>query len=170
MITFSGTYTRAEWLRGLNIAMRPSKGALALRLLALALFVVALGIIAAAFIRGEPIETLRLIRNVMAAVVLGFWAIQPFLRARQLAAAQWKRAGGKVSLSGAVTEEGIQTNASPEIDRWNMYLKAVQLEDMVVLMGGDGLATILPQRFFPDDRAWRDFRAMVEFKVRGPLQ
>lgn len=168
MISFAGMYTREEWLRGLGLAMRPTKRALILRIIGLTLFVVAIGIMVAAIIAREEFDTFRIARTGITALVLGYWSLSPFLRARIVAARQWKAAGGHASLQGEASNQGIRTSASQELDRWESYLKAVVREDMIVLLGDDGLATVLPRRFFADERDWREFSQLVQFKVQPP--
>jgi hypothetical protein len=166
MISFGGAYTREEWTRGLGLAMRPTKGMLALRLLGLAVALAAFGLAAYALVEGE-FDPLRSGRHILTGALLGYWAVWPFVRARVVADRQWKRAEGKLSLAGAIDNEGIRSNASAQVDKWDSFLRLIRRDDMAVLIGSDGLATVLPRRFF-DERGWRDFQALAQYKVVEP--
>jgi hypothetical protein len=170
MVSFGGQYTRSEWLGGLSLAMRPSKRDLALRLVAVAIFLVAAGLVVAQLLQGEQANVSRLVRTGLSGVLLLAWAILPFVRLRWTAGRAWNASGGQVSLKGTATNEGIATNAAPKLESWDSFLKAVRRDDMVVLIGNDGLATVLPKRFFENDRAWQEFVQLVDFKVVSPRQ
>lgn len=166
MIEFRGSYTREEWMRGIALAARPAKWALALRLVGLAVALAAFGLAIYALITGE-FDALRNGRHILTGALLGYWAVAPFVSARLAADRQWKRANGKLSLAGTVDNEGIKSNASPQPDKWDSFLRLIRREDMMVLVGNDGLATVLPRRFF-DERGWRDFAALAQYKVVEP--
>lgn len=170
MISFNGQYTRSEWLRGLGLAMRPSKRGLALRLIAVGIFLVAAGLVIAGLLQGERANVSRLARTGLSGALLLGWAVLPFVRLRWAATRDWNASGGQVSLQGVATSEGITTNAGPKMEPWDSFLRAIHRDDMVVLISNDGLATVLPRRFFENDRAWQDFLQWVEFKVVPPQQ
>jgi hypothetical protein len=166
VISFGGEYTREEWMRGLGLALRPTKWMLALRLLGLTLALAAFGLAGYALLTGE-FDPWRSGRHIITGALLGYWAVAPFVRIRMVADRQWKRADGKLSLAGTIDNEGIKSNASPQPDRWDSFLRMIRRQDMVVLIGSDGLATVLPQRFF-DERGWRDLQALAQYKVVEP--
>lgn len=169
MISFGGTYTRQQWGRGLRLAMHPTGLGLIARLLALALVIGAIGLIVAGILRGEVAPT-RLARTGFGALVLAVWALQPYIRAWRAAAQPWRGPGGAPSLKGIVTSEGIVSDASATgaVEKWDSFLRAHVRDDMVVLLGTDGLATILPREFFSSEDDWQVLRQMVEFNVLRP--
>jgi len=59
-------------------------------------------------------------------------------------------------------------SASGLVDKWDGFLRALVRDDMVVLIGSDGLATILPRTFFATEEHWQQFRQLVRFNVVAP--
>lgn len=170
MISFDGEYTREQWSRGIRLAMLPRGGALVLRLIAIAIALGAFVLFFVSYLRGEVPDTARVIRTVLSATLLGLWGAVPYWRAWRASIAPWRTTGSRLSLKGTITEEGISSNASGSdgVDKWESFLGAYIRDDMVVLLGSDGLATILPRTFFASDFEWQAFRHMVEFKVVPP--
>jgi len=150
--------------------MYPTGRALALRLAALLVALGAVAIVLISILQGETPGTSRIVRMAFSATLLALWAALPYWRAWRATIAPWRAAGGHLSLKGTITNEGIRSNASEggNVDKWESFLAARIREDMVVLIGSDGLATILPRTFFASDFDWQAFRHMVEFKVVAP--
>lgn len=170
MIPFQGVYTRQQFFRGIRLALQPSRRAFILRGLGA---LTALGVIGATIVvavNGEGIPAARLIRTGITALFLLYWAVSPFVASWWAAFRQWRKAGGHLSLRGAATDAGIISNAlaSEAVDKWENFLRAHVRADLVVLVGADGLATILPHTFFADEGAWTSFCQMVDFKVAPP--
>jgi hypothetical protein len=88
MIPFGGTYTRKQWGRGIHLALHPRGWNLIVRLLALALVLAGLGFVAYSFFQGDDISEARALRAVIGLVILAYWALRPYYRAWQLAAAE----------------------------------------------------------------------------------
>ncbi len=170
MISFGGEYTRKQWGQGIRIAMHPTGRALILRLLALLLALGVVIVLLISVLQGEAAGAPRLIRTALSVTVLVLWAATPYWRAWRAAVAPWRAAKSPLSLRGTITNEGIRSNASAggDVDRWESFLAARTREDMVVLIGSDGLATILPRTFFAGEFDWQAFRHMVEFKIVTP--
>lgn len=170
MIPFHGVYTRGQFFRGIRLALRPSRRALVLRGLGALIAFGVIGAYIVVAVSGEGIPTSRLIRTGITALFLLYWAVSPFVASWWAASRQWRKAGGQLSLRGVATDEGVISNAlaSEALDRWENFLRAHMRADMVVLVGADGLATILPRTFFADEGAWSSFCQMVDFKVAPP--
>lgn len=170
MISFYGVYTRKQFFRGVRLARRLNRRAFFWRGLSILIVLIVVGAFIAIAVAGEEIPLSRLIRTGFTALLLLYWAISPFIGAWLAASRQWRKARGKLSLQGAVTDQGIVSNApAPEaVDKWESFLKAYVRDDLVVLVGADGMATILPRAFFADDNAWAGFCQMVDFKVVRP--
>lgn len=170
MISFGGEYTREQWAKGIRIAMHPTGRALVLRLVALVLALGVAIVLLISVLQGEAPGTPRLIRTAISVTVLVLWAVAPYWRAWRAAIAPWRAAKGPLSLKGTITNEGVSSNAAGGggVDKWESFLAARVREDMVVLIGSDGLATVLPRTFFASEFDWNAFRHMVEFKVVAP--
>ena len=152
------------------MALKPGRRALVLRGLGA---LIALGVIGATIVvavSGEGIPAARFIRTGITALFLLYWAVSPLVASWWAASRQWRRAGGHLSLRGVATDAGVVSNAlaSEAVDKWENFLRAHVRADMVVLVGTDGLATILPHTFFADEGAWTSFCQMVDFKVAPP--
>jgi hypothetical protein len=169
VISFGGTYTKQQWSRGIRTAMIPTGWALALRLLALALAIAGVGLIVAALIQGEA-DVARLVRLAVPITLLAYWALQPVIRAQREDARPWSGSSAPPSLKGVVSSEGILSNSSAggALESWDTFLRAHARDDLVVLLGADGLVTILPREFFATEDDWQGFRLMVEFNVVRP--
>jgi hypothetical protein len=169
MIPFGGVYTRQEWGRGIRLAMHPRGRGLVLRWVGLILSLMAIGFFAVAIVRGEATAP-RLLRAAASLGIFVYWALPPYIRAWQAARRPFRGPAAGPSLRGVISGEGISSNASspPEIDKWDSFLRAHVREDLVVLLGSDGLATILPRSFFATEDDWNAFREFVEFNVVVP--
>lgn len=168
MVEFAGTYTREEWLTGLGLAMRPSKRDLVLRLLAALIALTGISLFAVSLWQGDRTQATRTARTALTGAFLLVWAVWPYLRLRWIAMREWKALAGQGGLRGTATNEGVVTNAAPKLEPWASFLKAIRRDDMIVLIGSDGLATILPRRFVATERAWQDLALWVEFNVTPP--
>jgi len=170
MIPFSGEYTKAQWSRGIRLAMYPKGRALIFRLLGLALCLAVIGALVVSRLQGETVQASRVVRMLISAGVLGVWAALPYVRAWQAMAQPWRGGRSTPNLRGVVTEQGITSNATRTgaEEKWSTFLQAYLHDDIAVLIGSDGLATILPREFFAGEDDWRAFRQVVEFNVTPP--
>lgn len=169
MIPFSGRYTREQWRKGLRLAMYPTGVGLVLRVLVSALILADVGALIASLLQGET-SGLRLLRSGVSAAILAFWVCMPYLRASREETRSWRASAGHLSLAGVVTSEGILSNASAggDIEKWDAFVRVHMRDDMVVLVGEDGLATILPRDFFATEDDWQTFRQLVTLNVVEP--
>ena len=169
MIPFGGTYTKKQWARGARLAMHPTGWALVTRLLALAIALAGIGLIVSTLVQGEaPVS--RIVRLALAIPVLAYWAVTPYVRAWREAGRPWREFGSVPNLQGSVSGEGVLSNASAsgETEKWDTFLRVRVHDDMVVLLGASGLATILPREFFATEDDWQGFRVLVDFNVVRP--
>jgi hypothetical protein len=169
MIPFGGRYTRSQWGRGIRLAIYPTGRALVLRLAVAALVLTGIGFIVASLLHGD-VNASRLVRMAISLMVLGSWTALPYYRAWRAVTQPWRESPGSLGLKGTITEEGILSNASAlgTVDRWDRFLGARVLEDLVVLVGMGGLAIILPREFFATEDHWQGFRQLVKFNVVAP--
>ena len=170
MISFRGDYTKEQWTRGLRLGMFPSGRALYLRLLAMAIGVGAIALFIAGYVQGEPFSTTRILRAGISAVVLLSWAGLPYVRAWLAIREPWRSGRPRPSLQGTVTNEGIASDATAPgvVETWDSFNIAHVRDDLIVLGGSDGLATILPRDFFASENDWQAFRQLVQFRVVKP--
>jgi hypothetical protein len=170
MIPFAGSYTKQQWSRGLRATMYPTGRNLIVRLLGLALILLFVGVIGYSLYQGEEVSWARLVRHGVTVVLLGAWVSTPYVRAWRAAAEPWRGADRHPSLKGVITNEGILSNASASgsVDRWDRFLRAFVRDEMVVLVGSDGLAILLPRTFFATEDDWQQFRQLVQFNVIPP--
>ena len=172
MIAFDGLYTREQLGQGLRLATYPRGRSLILRVPAAILVVGGLGFIAYGLIAGE-LTMSRVARTLFMLVVIGLWVGAPYFNAWNTARRSWRASGGAFGLSGTVGDEGIVLNRSDgggTIDQaWDAFVRAHVKDDLVVLVGVDRTATILPRSFFSDEGDWQSFRQLVEFNVVTPV-
>ncbi|MEJ2210357.1 MAG: hypothetical protein P8129_15160 [Anaerolineae bacterium] len=171
MISFDGLYTREQLRRGLWLATHPRGLGLILRLAAALLVVGGLGFIAYGLISGQ-VTLGRVARTVVLLVLIGAWVVLPYVNAWQTANRSWRASGGAFGLSGTVGDGGLVLNRSDgrgNVDQpWDVFVRAHLEDDLVVLVGVDHTATILPRSFFSDEGDWHSFRQFVEFNVVTP--
>lgn len=100
----------------------------------------------------------------------GSYTKEQWSRGLRAAAEPWRGADRHPSLKGVITNEGILSNASASgsVDRWDRFLRAFVRDDMVVLVGSDGLAILLPRTFFATEDDWQQFRQLVRFNAIPP--
>lgn len=171
MIAFKGTYTPAQWRRGLQLASANSRAFKLLQAIALALVLVLFGILIYTYLSTGQINASRWLRFLLSAGVILVWIVKPIWRTHQMANEPWKRSGHAPSLEGSVTTEGVLlllAGNNSRLERWLDYVKAVTREDIVVLIGQNARATIMPRDFFAKEDSWHSFRQMVSFNVVVP--
>lgn len=170
MIPFQGSYTRQQFFQGIRLASLPTRRALVLRGIGGLIALAALAAAVVSAISGAELGIPRLLRTGFVALFLLFWAVSPFIQNWRLATNQWRRSGGRISLKGTITSEGIVSNAlGPDVlEKWDSFMRAHARPEIVVLLGADGLATILPRAFFATEADWTSFQQMVSFNVVTP--
>jgi hypothetical protein len=170
MISFGGVYTKDQFFRGIRLALHPGRRSLILRGIGVLIALAAIGAFIFSAATGEAVQTSRLVRTGIAALLLFYWALSPTIQSWRVATQQWRKSGSQMSLRGVITDEGIRSNAlAPDaMDKWDYFVRAHIRPDMAVLLGVDGLATILPRNFFANESDWMSFRQMVGFKVVVP--
>jgi hypothetical protein len=171
MIPFGGEYTKAQWARGMRLAMYPQGRGLFLRLLALAICLAGLGVLGVSYFQGNEAYVTRSLRVVWGVLLLAVWALLPFWQVWRISSQPWRGGRSGPSLKGIIKDEGIVFNAntSDTLEKWSAFLRAHVRDDTVVLIGSDGVATVLPRTFFATEDDWRMFRQLVEFNVVSPL-
>ena len=169
MISFDGLYTREQLGRGLRLATYPRGLSLILRLPAALLVVGGLGFIVYGLLT-DQLTAGRVARTLFMLVVVGAWVVMPFFNAWRMASRSWRASGGQFRLSGTIGDEGIvlQRSGNSIDQKWDTFVRSYLQEDLVVLVGADRTATILPRAFFADEDDWHSFRQLVEFNVVIP--
>lgn len=169
MIPFNGEYTKKEWSRGIQLAARPRGWAVVARLVALALVVLGVVLIVSSVVQGN-VNGSRVVRLAISMVFLAGWAALPYFRAWRAQTAPWRRPEGPPRLRGVVTSDGIlhDPEAGGTLDTWDTLVRADVRDDLVVLIGADRLATVLPRSFFSSEQDWQSFRQMVDMNVVAP--
>lgn len=173
MIPFEGQYTRKQWRRGIQLAMRPTGRDMVLRLGASVLILASLGFIVISLLQGKTqgADGLRLVRLAISIALLGYWVLSPYLRARRIESRAWRASAGRLGLRGGANGEGLilkGASGAERMERWDTFTRAHVRDDMVVLLGRNGVATILPRDFFPSEEDWQGFRQLVAFNVVEP--
>jgi len=171
MISFGGVYTRELLGEGLRLATHPRGRGLILRVVAAILVVGGLGFVAYGLITGE-VTLAGAARTIFLLVLIGAWVVMPYFNAWQMANRSWRESGGAFGLSGTIGNDGIVLNRSDgggSVDQpWDVFVRAHLEDELVVLVGVDRTATILPRSFFSDEGNWHSFRQLVEFNVVTP--
>lgn len=171
MIPFGGEYTKAQWSRGMRLAIYPQGRGLFLRLLVCAICVASFVIFAVNYFQGNEMDSIRSLRTLFLSLILAVWALSPFWQAWRASREPWQHGRKGPHLKGTIQEEGIVSNAniSGEPEKWGNFLRAHVRDDIVVLISQHGTATILPREFFATEADWWGFRQFVEFNVVEPL-
>lgn len=109
-------------------------------------------------------------RTIFMLVVIGIWVAAPHFNAWWMANRSWRASGGAFAMEGTAGNEGLVLNRGERsVDQpWDSFVRSHLHEDLVVLVGTDRTATILPRSFFMDENDWNSFRQMVEFNVVTP--
>lgn len=97
MIPFEGTFAKAQWYRGIRLAMRPTGFDLVARSVGVGLVFVMLGAVVVGSLHGEEVNSPRLLRSALSIGLLTLWLARPYVRAWRVAAQPWRSTGNAPS-------------------------------------------------------------------------
>lgn len=164
-INFQGQYDRDLFFKAVALANRPPKNRQ--RLLSF-IFVIAIG--ALGVISYRIITSGDLLGNILylaAAIFMGGFVAQIFLRPYFVARKLWENPGTQRPLNGVVTDHGI-TYIFPEGENnieWRRFNRLQKNNDLVTLVRTDGLLVVFPRDFFKGESNWKKFNKLVDEKV-----
>ena len=113
-------------------------------------------------------DLIRLARLLLSLTILGYFAVSPFLAARQVASKLWSAPQIRLPIHGRVSSQGIAyTFSTSETEtRWEEFAKVRRADDLLVLQTADGVLSILPRSFFQSEADWKTLQQWVELRVQ----
>jgi hypothetical protein len=167
-IHFQGQYDRDLFFKAVALANRPPKNRQRLLSFMLVIAIGALGVI------GYRIATsgdwVGNIIYLAAAIFMGGFVGQIFLRPFFVARKLWDNPGTRRALNGRITNQGI-TYIFPEGENqipWTRFNRLQKTKELLTLVRNDGLLVIFPRPFFKSESDWQKFNKLVDSKV-SPL-
>jgi hypothetical protein len=167
-INFKGQYDRDLFFKSVALANRPPKNRQRLLSFLLIIAIGAIGVIGYRMITSG--DWLGNIVYLAAAIFMGGFVAQVFLRPYFVARKLWANPGTQRPLKGIVTNQGI-TYVFPEGENvipWKRFNRLQKTDDLVTLVRNDGLLVIFPRSFFKSDSNWQKFNKLVDNSV-APL-
>jgi hypothetical protein len=164
-IKFQGQYDRDLFFRAVALANRPPKNRQRLLSVLLVIAIGAVGVIGYRMITTG--DWANNIVYLIAAIFMGGFAFQIFLRPFLAARKLWENPGTRRPLKGVITNQGI-TYILPEGENqidWKHFNRLQKTKELVTLVRKDGLLLVFPRSFFKNDTHWQKFNKLVSSKV-----
>ena len=164
-INFQGKYDKDTFFKAVALANRPTKNRQRLLSIMIVIAIGAVGVIGYRIITSGdwPGNIIYLV----AALFMGGFVAQFFLRPYFVARKLWENPGTQRPLKGRITSQGV-TYVFPEGENqinWERFSRLQQTADMVTLVRKDGLLVVFPRYFFKNDNNWQKFYKLVSSKV-----
>jgi hypothetical protein len=164
-IKFHGQYDKDLFFKAVALANRPPKNRARLLSIMLVIAAGAIGIIGYRTIAsGDWAGNLLYLA---AAVFMGAYVAQIFLRPYFAARKLWADPGSRRPLKGSINNHGL-TYVFPEGEatiEWRRFNRVQKTGDLVTLVRDDGLLLVFPRRFFNNQSSWQKFNRLVDDKV-----
>jgi hypothetical protein len=170
-IEFSGTHTRGEYFRAVLLAFQPAPRGMVNRAAiaaAAAIFYVAFLVRWAGSDGVNLSEPVRLLLHVLAAAIVLFILLEPYIIALVTAVRLWRDPALHTEWTGRITVAGITFLPSERQLRWESVVRSAKSAGLVVLLTGPARFLALPRVFFRSDEDWERFLRLVDSKVRPP--
>ena len=164
-IQFQGQYDRDLFFKAVALANRPPKNRQRLLSLMLVIAIGAIGVIGYRIITSG--DLLGNAVYLAAAIFMGGFVGQIFLRPYLAARKLWENPGVQRPLKGTITNQGI-TYVFPQGENkigWNQFNRLQKTANLVTLVRKDGLLVVFPRNFFKSDSNWQKFNKLVASKV-----
>jgi hypothetical protein len=164
-IKFQGQYDRNLFFKAVALANRPPKNRQRLLSVILVIAIGGVGIIGY-----RIITTGDLMGNALylaAAIFMGGFAAQIFLRPYYAARKLWANPGTQRPLKGTITNQGI-TYFFPEGEvtiEWKRFNRMQKTASLITLVRNDGLLLVFPRSFFKNESSWKKVNKLVDAKV-----
>jgi hypothetical protein len=164
-INFQGQYDKDLFFKAVALANRPPKNRQRLLSIMLVIAIGGIGVIGYRIITSG--DFLGNFVYLTAAIIMGGFVVQIFLRPYLVARKLWANPGTQRSLKGTITNQGI-TYVLPEGENkieWVRFNRLQKTNNLVTLVRKDGLLVIFPQRFFKSENDWQKFNKLVSKQV-----
>ena len=164
-IKFQGQYDRNLFFKAVALANRPPKNRQRLLSFMLVIAIGALGVIGYRIITSGDLT--GNILYLAAAIFMGGFVAQIFLRPYIVARKLWADPGTRRPLKGMATNQGVvYTFTEGEVTiNWPRFNRLQKTDDLVTLIRNDGLLAVFPQRFFKSESNWKKFNKLVDENV-----
>jgi hypothetical protein len=165
LIDFQGQYDKDLFFKAVALANRPPKNRQRLLSFLLVIAIGATGVIGYRIITSG--DWLGNVIYLAAAIFMGGFVAQIFLRPYFVARKMWANPGTQRPLKGTITNQGI-TYVFPEgsnFIEWGRFNRLQKTSDLVTLVRKDGLLVIFPRSFFKSESNWLKFNKLVDSSV-----
>ncbi len=165
-IKFRGQYNRNLFFRAVALANRPAKTQQRLLSIMLVIAIVGVGVIGYRILTSG--DWGGNIVYLIAAIFMGGFVAQIFLRPYFAARKLWATPGTQRPLKGTVSSLGV-TYRFPEGEvniEWKRFNRLQKTDDLITLVREeDGLLVVFPRHFFNSDSNWKKVNQLVDNNV-----
>ena len=164
-IKFKGQYNRNLFFKAVALANRPPKNRQRLLSIMLVIAIGGVGVIGYRILTSG--DWSGNIVYLVAAIFMGGFVAQIFLRPYFAARKLWADPGTQRPLKGTISNQDI-TYVFPEGENhieWEQFNRLQRTDDLVTLVRKDGLLLVFPRQFFKSDNNWIKFNQLVDSKV-----
>ena len=170
-VLFNGAYDRKMFLEALKLSEKRSSLNTFFRYLALILsLIVIAGTLYGWIVEGvDPTKTVRLIRGLITAALLGYFYFSAII-SRNRSVANLFKSGPKRTMQGSVNFEGIVVGTPPHSTtlNWDRFMSKGEKGPLLSLMTIDGSVAVFHRDFFGSESDWQRFRQLVNQRVIEP--
>lgn len=165
-VNFTGQYTKHDFLQAQRIHYIPS---LVERVLRITAVLIVITIYITQFILRSPGRHIDELGILLPVLIIIFVLSMPFLLPYTTLSQMLKDPDFQAPLSGTVDENGVKlvTKHSTSELKWELYNKAIQKEDFVMLYQPNKWYNLFPRRFFSSSSDWENFLILVNTNIQS---
>jgi len=170
-VTFNGTYDKEMFIEAMRLTERQTVLGKVFRYLALGLAILVIGgSLYAWFTEGmDSADLPRLARNIITALIIGYYYFSNILSRRSLLAKLFDSTP-KRTMQGNASVAGIAIgpDAGKTLFKWEQFTSKGERGNIYALLTTDGSVAVFHKDFFTDETDWQRFKQMANQRVIEP--
>lgn len=165
-VNFAGQYTKQDFLQAQKIRYMPSPVLKVLRIIAI---VAVVAIYIAQFFLRQPGQLIDELGILLPAFIIIYVLGMPFLLPYTTISQILKDPDFQAPISGKIDENGVTLVAKRSTSdlKWELYNRAIQKDDFVMLYQSNKGYNLFHRRFFGTDSDWKDFLNLAKIHIQS---
>lgn len=167
-INFGGEFSEANVRQAIKLVSRPTGWRRITRWLMPVGTLLALGLSVYVILTGEEDLSYRMLRSGILFLLLGYYSISPYLKARQLGTQFWRRLQQQGRQRGQADALGVTWQAGERSSQigWDQFDRRFETPDLLVLLTAEGVLHMFPRQFFASESDWKRFIDLTSTRVK----
>jgi hypothetical protein len=170
-IHFEGQYDKELFQQALGLVQRQSLLSRILRLTAIFLASIVIGIAVYNWIASGIFEFAKFARSIIAVALLGYYYVSPYISQRVTINNLFSDVTLR-TMRGHANTQGVflsSPNSQPDVSfEWKVFFRVGKKNGLLSLYTSDGTVALFHRNFFADESDWHQFEQLVDQKVKEP--